>query len=199
MEAFTVHTGVGAPLRMSNVDTDQILPSKYLKRITRSGFEDALFAAWRTAADFVLNRPAFAASSVLVAGPDFGTGSSREMAVWALQDYGFRAVIAPRFGDIFRSNAGKSGLLAVQLDESDVVRLWDRLEAHPGESITVDLQARVVTAGGGFAEPFPIDDYTRWRLLNGLDDIAITLESGDAISAFEAARSDLKPTVRTTR
>lgn len=199
MEAFTVHTGVGAPLRMSNVDTDQILPSKYLKRITRSGFEDALFAAWRTADDFLLNRPAFAASSVLVAGPDFGVGSSREMAVWALQDYGFRAVIAPRFGDIFRSNAGKSGLLAVQLDESDVVRLWDRLEAHPGESITIDLEACVVTAGGGFVEPFSIDEYTRWRLLNGLDDIAITLESGDAISAFEAARSDLKPKVRTTR
>ncbi|MBU1587539.1 MAG: 3-isopropylmalate dehydratase small subunit [Actinobacteria bacterium] len=195
MEPFTVHTGIAAPLRMSNVDTDQILPSKYLKRITRSGFEDALFAAWRASDDFVLNDPAFAGSSVLVAGPDFGTGSSREMAVWALQDYGFLAVIAPRFGDIFRSNAGKSGLLAVELDETLVVRLWDRLEAHPGETITVDLEARTVTAGGGFAEEFPIDDYTRWRLLNGLDDIAITLDSDAAISAFEAARSDLKPLV----
>ncbi|MFB2581463.1 3-isopropylmalate dehydratase small subunit [Herbiconiux sp. P15] len=194
MESFTVHTGIGAALRMSNVDTDQILPSKYLKRVTRSGFEDALFAAWRTDAGFVLNRPELAHASVLVAGPDFGTGSSREMAVWALQDYGFRAVIAPRFGDIFRSNAGKAGLVAVELEEALVVRLWDHLDAVPGASVTVDLEQLVVTAEG-FSAPFAIDEYTRWRLLNGLDDIAITLESDDLIRAFEAGRSDLKPSV----
>jgi 3-isopropylmalate/(R)-2-methylmalate dehydratase small subunit len=195
MHAFTVHTGVGAPLRMSNVDTDQILPSKYLKRVTRSGFEDALFAAWRTDDDFVLNQPAFAAASVLVAGPDFGTGSSREMAVWALQDYGFRAVIAPRFGDIFRTNSGKSGLLAVELDEALVVQLWDYLDRSPGASITVDLENRVVSAGDGFTETFVIDDYTRWRMLNGLDDIAITLESEAAIADFERSRPRLKPRI----
>ncbi len=195
MRPFTTHTGVGAPLRMSNVDTDQILPSKYLKRVTRSGFEDALFAAWRTDDGFVLNRPEFAGASVLVAGPDFGTGSSREMAVWALQDYGFRAVIATRFGDIFRTNAEKSGLVAVELDETSVTRLWDQLDATPGSTITVDLEELVVTAGDGFSERFELDDYTRWRLLNGLDDIAITLESEHAIRDFEAGRSDLKPSV----
>lgn len=194
MQSFTVHTGIGAPLRLSNVDTDQILPSKYLKRVTRSGFEDALFAAWRADGDFVLNRAGFEHASVLVAGPDFGTGSSREMAVWALQDYGFRAVIAPRFGDIFRSNAGKAGLVAVELEEALVVRLWDHLEEVPGAVVTVDLEQLLVTADG-FSEPFAMDEYTRWRLLNGLDDIAITLESDDAIRSFEAGRSDLKPSV----
>jgi 3-isopropylmalate/(R)-2-methylmalate dehydratase small subunit len=199
MEAFTLHTGVGAPLRLSNVDTDQLLPSKYLKRVTRSGFEDALFAAWRTSDDFVLNQPAYAAASVLVAGPDFGTGSSREMAVWALQDYGFRAVIAPRFGDIFRTNAGKSGLVAVELAEPLVGQLWDLLEGDPGASITVDLERSIVSAPGGFAEAFAFDDYTRWRLLNGLDDIAITLESESQIREFEARRSPLKPRVGSVR
>lgn len=199
MEAFTVHTGIGAPLRLSNVDTDQILPSKYLKRVTRTGFEDALFAAWRTDDDFVLNRPAYATASVLVAGPDFGTGSSREMAVWALQDYGFRAVIAPRFGDIFRTNAGKSGLVAIELAEPLVGTLWDLLDAEPGSNITVDLENSTVLAPGGFAESFSFDEYTRWRLLNGLDDIAITLESEEQIREFEASRSPLKPRVRSNR
>ena len=195
MLPFTVHTGIGAALRMSNVDTDQILPSKYLKRVTRSGFEDALFAAWRTDPDFVLNRPALRGASVLVAGPDFGTGSSREMAVWALQDFGIRAVVSPRFGDIFRTNAGKSGLVAVELAEEHVVRLFDLLDADPGSSVTVDLEGLRVSAGEAFDESFEIDDYTRWRLLNGLDDIAITLESEDAIRSYEEARSDLKPSL----
>ena len=195
MRPFTQHVGVGAPLRMSNVDTDQILPSRYLKRITRTGFEDALFAAWRRDPEFVLNRPGYTDASVLVAGPDFGTGSSREVAVWALQDYGFRAVIAPRFGDIFRTNAGKAGLLAVELEEDVVTRLWDHLDADPGATVTVDLEALTVTATDAVTASFEMDGYTRWRLLNGLDDIAITLESSDAIERFEAARSDLKPSL----
>jgi len=194
MDAFTTHTGVGAPLPRSNVDTDQILPSKYLKRIVRTGFEDALFAAWRQDEGFVLNDAAYAGASVLVTGPDFGTGSSREMAVWALQDYGFRVVIAPRFGDIFRTNAGKSGMLVLTLPEPAVDRLLDLLTAVPGSLVTVDLVTGTVTADG-FSEPFEIDEYTRWRLLNGLDDIAITLESEQAITDFEAARSRLKPRV----
>lgn len=194
MQPFIRHKGVGAPLRLSNVDTDQILPSKYLKRVTRTGFEDALFAAWRTDPDFVLNRPPFREASVLVAGPDFGTGSSREMAVWALQDYGFRVVIAPRFGDIFFSNAGKAGLLAVRLDEDVVERLWDHLDATPGATIAVDLERGTVEAGG-IHVGFLLDEYTRWRLLHGYDDIAITLESAEAIDRFEATRSDLKPVI----
>jgi len=194
MDAFTTHTGVGAPLPRSNVDTDQILPSKYLKRIVRTGFEDALFAAWRQDEGFVLNDAAYAGASVLVTGPDFGTGSSREMAVWALQDYGFRVVIAPRFGDIFRTNAGKSGMLVLTLPEPAVDRLLELLTAVPGSRVTVDLVDGLVTADG-FSEPFAIDEYTRWRLLNGLDDIAITLESEQAITDFEAARSRLKPRV----
>ena len=194
MEKFSQHTGVGVPLRRSNVDTDQIIPAVYLKRVTRTGFEDGLFAAWRKDPQFVINRPEYDGATVLVAGPDFGTGSSREMAVWALQDYGFRVVIAPRFGDIFRTNAGKSGLLVLTLPEPDVDRLLGILTTAPGSPITVDLVDGLVTAEG-FSEPFQIDEYTRWRLLNGLDDIAITLESEQAITDFEAARSRLKPRV----
>ena len=197
MQAFSRHTGTGAPLKRSNVDTDQILPSKYLKRVTRSGFEDALFAAWRVDPAFVLNQPEYSAASVLVAGIDFGTGSSREGAVWALQNYGFRAVIAPRFGDIFRSNSGKAGLLAVQLDEPLVVRLWGMLDADPAQPITVDLENLVVTAGDDFHEPFEFDAYTRWRLMNGLDDIAITLRSADRIAEFEQTRPAHRPAVPT--
>ncbi len=196
MERFTTHTGVGVPLRRTNVDTDQIIPAVYLKRVTRSGFEDGLFAAWRNDESFVLNQPAYAAGSVLVAGPDFGTGSSREHAVWALQNYGFKAVVSPRFGDIFRGNSGKAGLLAAQVDEKVVQRLWDLLEQHPGTEVTVDLESRTVRAGEGpdaVEDSFDIDDYTRWRLLEGLDDISITLASGDAIGAFERTRPTYRP------
>ena len=192
MERFVRHTGIGVPLRRSNVDTDQILPARFLKRITRSGHEDALFAAWREDPEFVLNRAPFDAASVLVAGPDFGTGSSREMAVWALQDYGFRVVVAARFGDIFRGNSGKAGLLLVQLPEADVERLQALLESTPGLEVTADLSSLMLTADG-FAAPFTLDEYTRWRMLEGLDDIAITLESEDAIRAFEATRPAFRP------
>ena len=196
MEKFTSHTGVGVPLRRSNVDTDQIIPAVYLKRVTRSGFEDGLFAAWRADEDFVLNKPAYAGASVLVAGPDFGTGSSREHAVWALQNYGFKAVLSPRFADIFRGNAGKSGLLAAQVDEKVVQRLWDLLESRPGTEVTVDLESRSVRAGEGadvVEDSFDIDDYTRWRLLEGLDDISITLTHDDEITAFEKTRPAFRP------
>ncbi|MFN8190742.1 MAG: 3-isopropylmalate dehydratase small subunit [Nocardioidaceae bacterium] len=196
MEPFTTHTGVGVPLRRSNVDTDQIIPAVYLKRVTRTGFEDGLFAAWRNEPDFVLNRTDFAAGSVLVAGPDFGTGSSREHAVWALQNYGFRVVISSRFADIFRGNAGKAGLLAAQVDEKVVQRLWDLLEDTPGTTITVDLESRTIRAGEGetaVEDSFDIDDYTRWRLLEGLDDIGITLSHEADIAAFEATRPSYKP------
>ena len=196
MEAFTSHTGVGVPLRRSNVDTDQIIPAEYLKRVTRSGFEDGLFAAWRNDPEFVLNRDEFSSGTVLVAGPDFGTGSSREHAVWALMDYGFRVVISPRFGDIFRGNSGKAGLLAAQVDEKVVQRLWDYLEDKPGATISVDLESRTVRAGDGvdaIEDSFDIDDYTRWRLLNGLDDIGITLSHEDDISAYEQTRPSFKP------
>ena len=197
MEKFTSHTGVGAPLRRSNVDTDQIIPAVYLKRVTRTGFEDGLFAAWRGDPDFVLNNPTYAAGSVLVAGPDFGTGSSREHAVWALQNYGFKVVISSRFADIFRGNSGKAGLLAAQVDEKVVQRLWDHLDADPGATVTVDLESRTVRAGEGpdaIEDSFEIDDYTRWRLLEGLDDVAITLSHADAIDAYEATRPAFKPT-----
>ena len=197
MDKFTTHTGVGAPLRRSNVDTDQIIPAVYLKRVTRTGFEDGLFAAWRNDESFVLNQDAYKDATVLVAGPDFGTGSSREHAVWALQNYGFKAVISPRFGDIFRSNSGKSGLLAAEVDEKVVQRLWDLLETEPGAQITIDLESRSVKAGDGvdaIEDSFTIDDYTRWRLLEGLDDIAITLSHADDIEAFEQQRLALKPT-----
>jgi len=196
MEKFTSHTGAGVPLRRSNVDTDQIIPAVYLKRVTRTGFEDGLFAAWRNDPSFVLNNPAYAGGSVLVAGPDFGTGSSREHAVWALQNYGFRVVISPRFADIFRGNSGKAGLLTAQVDEKVVQRLWDLLEERPGTPVTVDLESRTVRAGEGtdaVEDSFDIDDYTRWRLLEGLDDIGITLGHEQDIDAFEARRPSWKP------
>ncbi len=196
MEKFTSHTGVGAPLRRSNVDTDQIIPAVYLKRVTRTGFEDGLFAAWRNDPEFVLNRAAFRDATVLVAGPDFGTGSSREHAVWALQNYGFKAVISSRFGDIFRGNSGKAGLLAAQVDDKVVQRLWDHLDANPGATVTVDLESRTVRAGEGpdaIEDSFTIDDYTRWRLLEGLDDIAITLSHDDDIATYESRRPAFKP------
>jgi len=195
-EKFTTHTGVGAPLRRSNVDTDQIIPAVYLKRVTRSGFEDGLFSAWRQDPDFVLNREPYAKASVLVAGPDFGTGSSREHAVWALQNYGFKVVLSARFADIFRGNSGKSGLLAAQVDEKTIERIWDYLDANPGAEISVDLESRTLRAGVGedaIEDSFQIDDYTRWRLLEGLDDIGITLSHEDDIDAYEATRLAFKP------
>ncbi|SMY11243.1 3-isopropylmalate dehydratase small subunit [Brevibacterium jeotgali] len=192
MEKLSVHTGVGVPLRRSNIDTDQIIPAVYLKRVTRTGFEDALFARWRNEPEFVLNHEAYANGSVLVAGPDFGTGSSREHAVWALHDYGFRAVLSSRFGDIFRGNAGKGGLLAAQVEQSDIELIWKVIENHPGTEVTVDLVARTVSADT-LTVPFHIDDYTRWRLLEGLDDIGLTLQHADVIEEFEGARPEHKP------
>ena len=197
MEKFTHHTGVGVPLRRSNVDTDQIIPAVYLKRVTRTGFEDGLFAAWRGDEDFVLNQPVYARGTVLVAGPDFGTGSSREHAVWALQNYGFKAVLSSRFADIFRGNSGKAGLLAAQVEQKTIERIWQLLETEPGAQVTVDLESRTVHAGEGpdaIEDSFDIDDYTRWRLLEGLDDIGITLGHEEEIAAFEAARPSWKPT-----
>jgi 3-isopropylmalate/(R)-2-methylmalate dehydratase small subunit len=187
MEAFRTHTGIGVPLRRSNVDTDQIIPAVYLKRVTRTGFEDGLFQAWRQQPDFILNIEPFSRGTVLVAGPDFGTGSSREHAVWALMDYGFRVVIASRFGDIFRGNSAKAGLLAAQVAQPDVELLWKLLENEPGVEVTVDLREKVVTARD-LTVPFEIDDYTRWRLLEGLDDIGLTLRHGEEITAFEETR-----------
>ncbi|WP_018682110.1 3-isopropylmalate dehydratase small subunit [Actinokineospora enzanensis] len=192
MEPFTTHTGVGVPLRRSNVDTDQIIPAVYLKRVTRSGFEDGLFAAWRADEQFVLNQEPYRAGSVLVAGPDFGTGSSREHAVWALSDYGFRVVVSARFADIFRGNAGKAGLLAAQCEQSDIELLWKLLESEPGTEVTVDLSAKTVRAKD-FTAPFSVDDYTRWRLLEGLDDIALTLRHEAGIGEFEQARATYLP------
>ncbi len=192
MEKFSSHTGVGAPLRRSNVDTDQIIPAVYLKRVTRTGFEDGLFAAWRNDPEFVLNQDAYKNATVLVAGPDFGTGSSREHAVWALQNYGFKVVISARFADIFRGNSGKAGLLAAQVDEDVVEALWAYLEQNPGGEISVDLQSRTLTAGE-ITAPFQIDDYTRWRLLEGLDDIGITMGHAELIDAYEAKRPAFKP------
>ncbi len=196
MEAFRTHTGIGVPLRRSNVDTDQIIPAVYLKRVTRTGFEDGLFAAWRNDPSFVLNLSPFDRGSVLVAGPDFGTGSSREHAVWALMDYGFRVVISSRFADIFRGNAGKAGLLAAEVAQDDVELLWKLIEQNPGLEITVNLQDRNVTAGTVMV-PFKIDDYTAWRLLEGLDDIGLTLRKLAEIEAFEAARPSWKPHIST--
>jgi 3-isopropylmalate/(R)-2-methylmalate dehydratase small subunit len=196
MDAFISHTGVGMPLRRSNVDTDQIIPAVYLKRITRTGFADGLFNAWRNDPNFVWNNESYAGASVLVAGPDFGTGSSREHAVWALQDAGFRVVLASRFGPIFRINSGKAGLLAAIVDQELVERLWSLLEDQPGSQVTVDLEARTVSAGSGSSAVsggITVDDYTRWRLLNGLDDIAITMQYTDAVDAFEAARPTYRP------
>ena len=194
MDAFTTHTGVGVPLRRGNVDTDQIIPAEYLKRVTRTGFEDGLFAAWRGDETFVLNAPHYAAGSVLVAGPDFGTGSSREHAVWALMNYGFRVVISSRFADIFRGNSGKAGLLTAQADQGDVELLWKLLENEPGTEVTVDLRSRTITAKDIVA-PFEVDDYIRWRLLEGLDDISLTLRHEAEITAFEESRPAWKPTV----
>ncbi|ALA67170.1 3-isopropylmalate dehydratase small subunit [Corynebacterium lactis] len=193
MEKFVTHTGVGVPLQRSNVDTDQIIPAVYLKRVTRTGFEDGLFSNWRNnEADFVLNRQAYASGSVLVAGPDFGTGSSREHAVWALMDYGFRVVISSRFADIFRGNSGKAGLLAAQMSQSDVELLWKLLEANPGMELTVNLEARTVEAGEQVL-PFEVDDYTRWRLMEGLDDVSLTLRNEEDIVAYENKRLSHKP------
>ncbi|GAB3264960.1 3-isopropylmalate dehydratase small subunit [Arthrobacter pigmenti] len=192
IEKINTHTGIGVPLRQSNVDTDQIIPAVYLKRITRTGFEDALFASWRKDPEFILNKEPFDHGSVLVAGPDFGTGSSREHAVWALKDFGFRAVLSSRFGDIFRGNSGKQGLVTAQLQQDDIELIWKVLEEAPGTEITVDLESRLVTCGSIVA-PFEIDDYTRWRLMEGLDDISLTLRDEQAISNFEATRPSFKP------
>jgi 3-isopropylmalate/(R)-2-methylmalate dehydratase small subunit len=192
MDPFSTHTGIGVPLRRSNVDTDQIIPAVYLKRVTRTGFEDGLFSAWRNDENFILNHQPFSQGTVLVAGPDVGTGSSREHAVWALSDYGFRVVISARFADIFRGNSAKAGLLAAQVDQPDVELLWKLLENEPGTEVTVDLTAKTVQAKD-LTLPFQIDDYTRWRLLEGLDDIGLTLRSADQIDQFEAARPSRLP------
>ena len=192
MDKFISHTGTGVPLRRSNVDTDQIIPAVYLKRVTRSGFEDGLFAAWRNDPEFVLNNPSFKDGTVLIAGADFGTGSSREHAVWALQNYGFRVVISSRFADIFRNNSLKGGLLTVIIAQSDVEAMWAAVEADASTAITVDLDSRTVTYNS-LTLPFDIDDYTRWRLMEGLDDIGLTLKQIDSIDAFEKLRSSNKP------
>ena len=192
MEKFTTVTGIGVPLQRSNVDTDQIIPAVFLKRVTKTGFEDALFHGWRQDPEFVLNREPFIHGTVLVAGPDFGTGSSREHAVWALRDYGFAVVLSSRFGDIFRGNSGKQGLLAAQLSEKDIETIWLIIDEHPGIELTVDLIAKMVTVGKvSFA--FEIDDYTRWRLLQGLDDIGLTLRDEARITEFEAQRESWRP------
>jgi 3-isopropylmalate/(R)-2-methylmalate dehydratase small subunit len=192
MEKFITHIGTGVPLRRSNVDTDQIIPAVYLKRVTRSGFEDGLFAAWRNDPEFVLNQPQFKSATVLVAGADFGTGSSREHAVWALQNYGFKVVISSRFADIFRGNSLKGGLLTIILDQSDVEAMWEAIEADPTTAITVNLEQRCVSYGVK-SLPFDIDDYTRWRLMEGLDDIGLTLKQIDFIDSFEKTRPRYKP------
>ncbi|KZE41490.1 MULTISPECIES: 3-isopropylmalate dehydratase small subunit [unclassified Microbacterium] len=192
MEKFTTHTGIVAPLKRSAVDTDQIIPAVYLKRVTKTGFEDALFANWRQDPEFVLNQDAYRSASILVAGPDFGTGSSREHAVWALRDYGFRVVLSPKFADIFRGNSGKQGLVTGVIGEDDVERIWAAAEAQPGVEMTVDLEARTATLGD-LRVSFDIDDYTRWRLLEGLDDIGLTLRNEDKISQFEARREAWRP------
>ena len=192
MEKFIKHTGTAVPLRRSNVDTDQIIPAVYLKRVTRSGFEDGLFSAWRNDPEFVLNKPEFAKGTILVAGVDFGTGSSREHAVWALQNYGFKAVISSRFADIFRGNSLKGGLLTVIIEQSDVEAIWTAIEADPTTSVTVDLETRTVSYNN-VSLPFAIDDYTRWRLMEGLDDIGLTFKNLDSIASFEKSRRSLKP------
>ncbi|MDO5746133.1 MAG: 3-isopropylmalate dehydratase small subunit [Actinomycetaceae bacterium] len=192
MEKFTVYTGIAAPLRRSNVDTDQIIPASFLKRVARTGFDDGLFAAWRKDPNFVLNQDAYKSASILVAGPDFGTGSSREHAVWALHDYGFRAVLSPKFADIFRGNAGKQGLVTGIISQDDCQTLWKMMEAEPGVEITVDLDNRRVMCGA-FTCAFDIDDYTRWRLMEGLDDIDLTLRDEEMIKDFEARRPTFKP------
>ena len=192
MEKFVKHTGTAVPLRRSNVDTDQIIPAVYLKRVTRSGFEDGLFSAWRSDPQFVLNKAQYKAGTILVAGVDFGTGSSREHAVWALQNYGFKAVISSRFADIFRGNSLKGGLLTVIIEQSDVEALWAAIEANPATSVSVDLEVRTVSYDK-VVLPFAIDDYTRWRLMEGLDDIGLTVKNADSIDSFEKSRTSLKP------
>ena len=192
MEKFVKHTGTGIPLRRSNVDTDQIIPAVYLKRVTRSGFEDGLFAAWRNDPEFVLNQPQYKSGTILVAGPEFGTGSSREHAVWALQNYGFKVVVSSRFADIFRGNSLKGGLLTVILPQEAVEAIWTAIESDPTTSITVDLETRTVSYGATTVA-FELDDYTRWRLMEGLDDIGLTLKHTDAIDSFEAKRPAYKP------
>ncbi len=187
MEAIVRHSGVGVPLPASNVDTDQIIPAVYLKRVSKTGFEDALFANWRKDEDFVLNQPLYRQGSILVAGPDFGTGSSREHAVWALKDYGFRVVISSRFADIFRGNSGKQGLVAAQMKQDDVDLLWKQMEENPGIELTVDLESKMVSCAS-LVLPFSIDDYVRWRLMEGLDDIGLTLQQEDKITEFERQR-----------
>ena len=192
MEKFSTHTGVAVPLRASNVDTDQIIPAVYLKRITKTGFDDALFARWRQDPGFILNQEPYKNGRVLIAGADFGTGSSREHAVWALKDYGFRVVISSRFADIFRGNSGKQGLVAAQVEQSDVELLWKQVEQDPGMEVTVDLPNRTVTAGS-LTVSFYIDPDTAWRLAEGLDDIDLSLRQGDAIAEYEARRPSFKP------
>lgn len=194
MDKFVTHSGKVMPLRRSDVDTDQIIPAVYLKRVTRTGFEDGLFSAWRDDPGFVLNNPAYTGSTILVAGPNFGTGSSRQHAVWALRDWGFKVVIAARFGDIFRGNALKEGLLPVQLDQKAVEALWDLAESEPEKRITVDLEGRRVIADDA-SWTFPIDDFSRWRLMEGLDDIGLTLRHADTITAYEKSRPSFKPVV----
>ena len=193
MEKFIKHTGTGVPLRRSNVDTDQIIPAVYLKRVTRSGFEDGLFSAWRNDPEFVLNKSEYKNGTVIIAGPEFGTGSSREHAVWALQNYGFKVVISSRFADIFRGNSLKGGLLTVILPQDAVEAIWQTIESAPSTPITVDLESRTVSYNG-VTLPFELDDYTRWRLMEGLDDIGLTLKHTDSIDAFEAKRPTFKPT-----
>ena len=192
MEPIIKHTGIGVPLRSSNVDTDQIIPAVYLKRVTKTGFDDALFANWRKDPEFILNREPYKHGSVLVAGPDFGTGSSREHAVWALRDYGFKVVISARFADIFRGNSGKQGLVTAQVAQDDIELIWKALEHEPGTEITVDLESKTVTVGA-LVVPFEIDDYVRWRLMEGLDDIGLTLQNLEAIEAYEAKRPSWMP------
>jgi 3-isopropylmalate/(R)-2-methylmalate dehydratase small subunit len=192
MQKFTTHTGIAAPLKRSAVDTDQIIPAVYLKRVTKTGFDDALFANWRQDPEFILNQDAYRSASVLIAGPDFGTGSSREHAVWALRDYGFQVVLSPKFADIFRGNAGKQGLVTGVISEDDVERIWAVLDAQPGIEMTVDLTAKTATVGD-LQVSFEIDDYTRWRLLEGLDDIGLTLRDEDKITQFEARREAWRP------
>ena len=192
MDKFVTHTGTAIPLRRSNVDTDQIIPAVYLKRVTKSGFEDGLFSAWRSDPEFVLNKPAYSGATILVAGPDFGTGSSLEHAVWALQNYGFKVVLSSRFADIFRGNSQKAGLLTVILPQEAIEEIWQLVESEPQTSVTVDLDAKNVRIGSKI-HAFQIDDYTRWRLMEGLDDIGLTMKKIDEVSAFEAKRADFKP------
>ncbi len=198
MDKFVTHTGTGVPLRRSNVDTDQIIPAVYLKRVTRSGYEDGLFAAWRKDPEFVLNDEAFKKGTILVAGADFGTGSSREHAVWALQNYGFKVVISPRFADIFRGNSAKGGLLTIILPQDEIEALWDAIEANPTLPIEVNLEKRSLSYNS-VSLPFAIDDYTRWRLMEGLDDIGLTLKQTESIDAFEKRRPAFKPATQPAR